>query len=97
MRGVLDTSTVILLSQIRDADQIPNEPAITAISLAELAVGPLATDDEHERARRQAHLQLAESEFDPIPFDAAAAGRSARSRARFAALAESPRREPSTL
>lgn len=29
--------------------------------------------DEHERAARQAHLQQAEADFDPLPFDAAAA------------------------
>jgi predicted nucleic acid-binding protein len=29
--------------------------------------------DERERAARQAHLQQAEADFDPLPFDAAAA------------------------
>jgi predicted nucleic acid-binding protein len=46
---------------------------ITAITLAELSVGPLVTDDEQQRAARQAHLQQAEADFDPLPFDAAAA------------------------
>ena len=46
---------------------------ITAVSLAELSVGPLVATDEHERAARQAHLQQAEADFDPLPFDAAAA------------------------
>ncbi|WP_245581212.1 PIN domain-containing protein [Propionicicella superfundia] len=32
----------------------------------------MATDDI-ERSRRQAHLQPAEADFDPLPFDAAAA------------------------
>jgi predicted nucleic acid-binding protein len=36
-------------------------------------VGPLVARDEHERAARQAHLQQAEADFDPLPFDAAAA------------------------
>lgn len=31
------------------------------------------TDDEGERAARQAHVQQAEADFDPLPFDAAAA------------------------
>jgi hypothetical protein len=43
------------------------------VTLAELSVGPLVTDDEHERAVRQAHVQQAEADFDPLPFDAAAA------------------------
>ena len=46
---------------------------ITAVTLAELSVGPLITEDAHERAARQAHLQQAEADFDPIPFDASAA------------------------
>lgn len=72
-RGVLDTNTVIGLPRIVDADALPAEPAITAITLAELAVGPLATADETERSRRQAHLQQAEADFDPLPFDDTAA------------------------
>lgn len=71
--GVLDTSTVILLSRIRDATTLPDEPVITAVTLAELSVGPLVARDERERAARQAHLQQAEADFDPLPFDAAAA------------------------
>jgi len=43
------------------------------VTLAELSVGPLVTSDERERAARQAHLQQAEADFDPLPFDAAAA------------------------
>lgn len=72
-RGVLDTSTVVLLSRLSDADQFPAEPTITTITLAELSVGPLVTDDPTERAARQAHLQQAEADFEPLPFDATAA------------------------
>ena len=46
---------------------------ITAVTLAELAVGPLVASDDEERARRQIHLQQAEADFVPLPFDAAAA------------------------
>jgi predicted nucleic acid-binding protein len=73
LRGVLDTSTVILLPRIADPSVLPTEPVITAITLAELSVGPLVTDDEQERAARQAHVQQAEADFDPLPFDAASA------------------------
>lgn len=48
-------------------------PLISAVSLAELAVGPLVATTEVERERRQAHLQQAEADFEPLPFDAAAA------------------------
>jgi predicted nucleic acid-binding protein len=41
--------------------------------LAELTVGPLVAATEEERSARQAVLQQAEADFEPIPFDAAAA------------------------
>lgn len=77
-RGILDTSTVISLQRLTDATALPVEPLITTVTLAELSVGPLLARDEHERAARQAHLQQAETEFEPLPFDAAAARAFAR-------------------
>jgi tRNA(fMet)-specific endonuclease VapC len=72
-RGVLDTSTVILLSRLTDPDVLPVEPMITAVTLAELSAGPLLASSDDERAARQAHVQQAEADFDPVPFDAQAA------------------------
>jgi tRNA(fMet)-specific endonuclease VapC len=72
-RGVLDTSTLILLGRLEDASALPAEPLITAVTLAELSVGPLVARSEQERAARQAQLQQAEADFDPLPFDAPAA------------------------
>ena len=72
-RGVLDTSAVIQLGRIADAGLLPAEPLITAVTLGELSVGPLVAHDVQERAARQAHLQQAEADFEPLPFDAAAA------------------------
>ena len=71
--GILDTNTVILLPQLSDPGALPAEPKITAVTLAELSVGPLVASNDSERARRQAHLQQAESDFDVVPFDQAAA------------------------
>lgn len=71
--GLLDTSTVILLPRLRDPAMLPDRPTISAITLAELSVGPLVAVTDQERAARQAHLQQAERDFDPVPFDAAAA------------------------
>src|SRR6478752_4314082 len=76
--GLLDTSTLILLGRVADPSELPDIPSISAVTLAELSVGPLVAKDPHERAARQAHLQLAEADFDPIPFDAAAARAFAR-------------------
>jgi hypothetical protein len=91
-RGLLDTSVVVDHDLI-DPSLLPDESAIAAVTLAELAAGPHAADDEEERARRQDRLQWAATTWDPIPFDertaraygrvfAAArdAGRSSRSR-----------------
>jgi tRNA(fMet)-specific endonuclease VapC len=71
--GLLDTSTLLLLPRIGDPSVLPDVPLISAITLAELSVGPLVTDDEAERARRLAQVQQAEADFDPLPFDSAAA------------------------
>lgn len=70
---MLDTSTVILLGRLEDAAALPDNCCISAITLAELSVGPLAARTDVERAARQTHVQQAEADFDPVPFDAAAA------------------------
>ena len=72
-RGVLDTSTLILLTRIQDEGLLPLEPLITTVTLAELSVGPLLAKTDEERAARQSHVQQAESDFDPLPFDVSAA------------------------
>jgi predicted nucleic acid-binding protein len=91
-RGLLDTS-VVIDHDVIDPALLPDESAISAITLAELAAGPHATEDKDERARRQDRLQWATATWDPLPFDAEAArlygrifaaaratGRSSRSR-----------------
>ncbi|WP_439564040.1 type II toxin-antitoxin system VapC family toxin [Microcella sp.] len=72
-RGLLDTSTVILLGRVGDPAQLPDDSVVSAITLAELSVGPLVATSDSERAARQAHLQQAESDFEVVPFDAASA------------------------
>jgi predicted nucleic acid-binding protein len=67
-RGLIDTSVTIDLEELDPAD-LPAELAISAITMAELAAGPHATDDAEERGRRQDRLQRAEAAFDPLPFD----------------------------
>jgi tRNA(fMet)-specific endonuclease VapC len=72
-RGILDTSTIIVLERLTDATTLPAEPLITAVTLAELSVGPQVAKGESERAARQSQLQQAEADFEPLPFDASAA------------------------
>jgi len=71
-QGLLDTSVLVLLADVDD-DFLPEEPLISAVTLAELSVGPLVARSDEERAARQAHLQEAEASFEPLPFDVAEA------------------------
>lgn len=71
-RGLLDTSVVIDLASI-DPSRLPDEAAVAAITLAELAAGPHATSDIDEAARRQDRLQWVAATWEPLPFDTDAA------------------------
>jgi predicted nucleic acid-binding protein len=71
-RGLLDTSVLVDYPGV-DVDRLPDESAIAAVTLAELAAGPHATGDTEERARRQDRLQWAAATWDALPFDEAAA------------------------
>lgn len=71
--GLLDTSAVVRIGEL-DPEDLPDQVVISAITLAELSVGPLVATDEQERAARQARLQEVEANYgDPMPFDANAA------------------------
>ena len=68
-RGLLDTSVVIDHDLI-EVRRLPDESAIAAVTLAELAAGPHATEDQSERAKRQDRLQWAAATWDPLALDA---------------------------
>lgn len=96
-RGLLDTGVLILRDRI-DAESLPADMSISAVTLAELSAGPhhvrpgVAEYEEHaERARRTDVLQRAENQFDPIPFDANAARIYGRVSAAVLAAGRSPR------
>lgn len=104
-QGLIDTNILILRRWI-NPDELPDEMAISAISLAELSAGPheVRTSaeqhsyDEHaERARRLEVLQRTESEFDPVPFDAETARIYGRVTAAVIALGRKPRRRVADL
>lgn len=99
-QGMLDTNILILRRWVNPAE-LPDEMAISAITLAELSAGPhqVRPDDEQaryhehaERARRLDVLQRAENEFDPIPFGAEAARAYGRVTAAVMDAGRSPRR-----
>ncbi|MGC4932190.1 type II toxin-antitoxin system VapC family toxin [Gordonia sp. DT30] len=72
-RGMLDTSTVILLGRLGNPGELPDESVISAITLAELSVGPHVARTDHERSVRQQHLQQAEADFEALAFTAESA------------------------
>jgi predicted nucleic acid-binding protein len=104
-QGLLDTNILILRRWV-DPDELPNEMAISAVTLAELSAGPHQVRssseqpdyEEHaERARRLDILQRAEHEFEPIPFGAEAARAYGRITAAVVAVGRKPRRRIADL
>lgn len=94
--GLLDTSVVIDLERI-PVDKLPERVSISAITMAELSAGPSASDDPHERARRQDRLQRTESVFEPIAFGTDAARAYGRVYAAVVASGRQPRRRVTDL
>ena len=104
-QGLLDTN-ILILRRWLDPAELPNEMAISAVTLAELSAGPhqvrpnseQQTYDEHEeRARRLDVLQRAESEFDAIPFGIEAARVYGRVIAAVVAIGRKTRRRTADL
>ena len=104
-QGLLDTNVLILRRWV-DPTELPDEMAISAVTLAELSAGPHQVrpggeqdlyDEHEERARRTEALQRAESEFDPVPFDAEAARIYGRVTAAVVATGRKPRRRIANL
>ena len=87
-RGVLDTSVFIASESGRplNEDLLPEEAAVSVVTLAELQAGVLAAQDTQTRARRMATLDvLNDIEILPIDVDVdvdlgAVAGVTGRSR-----------------
>jgi predicted nucleic acid-binding protein len=98
-RGLLDTNILILRKWV-DGAELPDEMAISAVTLAELSAGAhevrgndeqTAYDERAERARRTSVLQRAEADFDPIPFDVEAARMYGQVAAASIAIGRKPR------
>ncbi|MFI5844361.1 type II toxin-antitoxin system VapC family toxin [Catenuloplanes sp. NPDC051500] len=70
--GLVDTNIVILFDALDERD-LPDEIAVSTITLAELSAGPHQTDDPIERALRIRRLQDTEAAFESLPFDIRAA------------------------
>lgn len=104
-RGLLDTNVLILRRWIAPSD-LPDEMAISAVTLAELSAGPHQVrpnteqdryDEREERARRIDLIQRVEHEFDPIPFGVEAARIFGRVAAAVVLAGRKPRRRVADL
>lgn len=71
MRGVLDTSVFIAVEQGRplDIERLPDEAAISVVTLAELELGVHLAQSESIRARRLATLRGLHSRYVALPID----------------------------
>lgn len=67
-RGLIDTTVAVDLATI-DRNSLPAIVAVSALTLAELVVGPPGAPDELTRAKRQQHVQFVEASVEPLPFD----------------------------
>jgi len=65
-RGLLDTSIFIAREQRRALGDLPDQVAVSVVTLGELELGVLAAPDSDARAARAATLALARA-ADPLP------------------------------
>lgn len=101
LRGLLDTNIVMLRHAI-DPDELPDEMAISAVTLAELSAGVHLVKGDNaeaieERARRADVLARVENEFDPIAFETESARIFGRISAAVQARGRTPRRRIADL
>lgn len=89
-RGLLDTSVAVGLGRV-NVETLPAEMAVSTLTLAELASGPVAALDPVEQARRMEHVQRIESSFEALPFDPNCARAFGRVYAAIAAVGRKPR------
>ncbi|MGH3425213.1 MAG: type II toxin-antitoxin system VapC family toxin [Nocardioidaceae bacterium] len=68
MRALADTSLFIGLEQARISSAVPDQLAVSTVTIGELKLGVLAAGDAHTRAERLRTLERAMS-LDPLPVD----------------------------
>jgi hypothetical protein len=69
LRGLLDTSVFVAAEAGRGLGSLPDESAISVITLAELHLGVLLAKDGPTRARRLRTVTRVERELEAIPID----------------------------
>lgn len=93
MKGLLDTSVLIARERGRPLGTLPDESAISVVTLAELHMGVLLAEQPRVRARRMRSLSEVERNFDAVPIDKEVA----RSFAMLVADARSRGRKPKIM
>lgn len=68
-RGLLDTTLFVAREQGRPLGRLPEESAISVVTLAELHIGVLLADEPRIQAQRMRSLSQVERSFDPLPVD----------------------------
>ncbi len=81
MRALLDTSVFIAREQRRPLGELPEEVAVSVVTISELRYGVLAAADHANRAIRLSTLEAARRIGKPLTIDEAAGDELARLRA----------------
>jgi len=69
VRGLLDTSVFVGQEQRRELGPLPDEAAISVMTIADLHVGVLLARGQRVRAQRLRTLARVERAFEPLPVD----------------------------
>jgi predicted nucleic acid-binding protein len=89
VRAVLDTSVFIAREQARPLGDLPDEVAVSVVTLSELRHGVLAAERHAERAIRLATLEAARDLGRPLAIDEAVGDEFARLRVALKAIGRS--------
>lgn len=68
--GLLDTSVFIARESGRPLGELPDQVTVSVVTIGELELGVISTDDDAARARRADTLAVARG-FDPLPISEA--------------------------
>lgn len=79
--GVLDTSVIVARSKEDASIVLPDQAAISTVTLVELHAGVLSAPNDDARRARQRQLSLVEARFEPLPVDEDVARHAGRIRA----------------
>lgn len=80
MQAILDTSVFVAREQERPLGELPNEVAVSVVTLSELRHGVLAADGHEQMARRLSTLEAARQIAKPLVIDEAVGDELARLR-----------------